>query len=208
MKYDLIAFDWNGTIYDDLQKSVFSINKVLAHYGKKQLPVGQYRRHFTYPIIDYYKTIGLDDVFEEASNIFFEEFEKHTYHIFCAGFIPFFEKIKGKTRTCILTAGHTNRIKRQKFLSKFPYACVEVYGLDDDNAVSKIEVAKRMKSDFSAKNILVIGDTLHDLECANAIGADCLLVSTGHNSRERLKSRSNNVHSRLSAKLAESIIKS
>jgi phosphoglycolate phosphatase len=33
----------------------------------------------------------------------------------------------------------------------------------------------------------MIGDTVHDYEVAQAMGTDCILISSGHNSRERLE---------------------
>lgn len=34
--------------------------------------------------------------------------------------------------------------------------------------------------------MVVIGDTLHDCQLANEIGADCILLSTGHQSKDDL----------------------
>ena len=34
---------------------------------------------------------------------------------------------------------------------------------------------------------LLIGDTIHDYEVASGIGADCVLISTGHQDELRLK---------------------
>ncbi len=40
---------------------------------------------------------------------------------------------------------------------------------------------------YGPHEVLFIGDTIHDHEVAKLIGADCVLVSNGHVSRERLK---------------------
>ena len=37
-----------------------------------------------------------------------------------------------------------------------------------------------------ASEVLLIGDTLHDAEVADAIGVDCVLVAHGYQSRQRL----------------------
>ena len=36
--------------------------------------------------------------------------------------------------------------------------------------------------------ILLIGDTVHDYDVAQAVGVDCMLMLSGHNSRQRLES--------------------
>ena len=42
--------------------------------------------------------------------------------------------------------------------------------------------------DLRGEEVLVIGDTLHDIECAHSIGARCLAVATGGVSYEKLSS--------------------
>ena len=39
---------------------------------------------------------------------------------------------------------------------------------------------------INGEDVLFIGDTLHDLEVAEAMGAKCKLVSCGHQSKEVL----------------------
>ena len=43
------------------------------------------------------------------------------------------------------------------------------------------------KKNLTKKNILLIGDTIHDLEVASALDVDCVLVDIGHVSSKRLK---------------------
>jgi len=33
----------------------------------------------------------------------------------------------------------------------------------------------------------MVGDTVHDYEVAQAMGTDCILIASGHNSRDRLE---------------------
>ena len=42
---------------------------------------------------------------------------------------------------------------------------------------------------FSPEDTLMIGDTLHDAEVAEALGFDCLLFAGGHNSEWRLREK-------------------
>ena len=67
-----------------------------------------------------------------------------------------------------------------------------VAGLDNIYAGSKLELGKEMikkiNPNGNVENILLIGDTAHDLEVANEVGIDCLLISEGHQNKERLLS--------------------
>ena len=40
---------------------------------------------------------------------------------------------------------------------------------------------------FHPKEVLFIGDTIHDKDIADVVGSDCILVSKGHVSKERLQ---------------------
>jgi phosphoglycolate phosphatase len=67
---------------------------------------------------------------------------------------------------------------------------VKVSGLSDHYANSKLEVGRTWIKELGmpASQILFIGDTLHDVEVANEIGANCALVAHGHAPYERLSS--------------------
>ncbi len=66
-----------------------------------------------------------------------------------------------------------------------------VFGEDDEHrnnlAVNALRKSKERFGDgFSGENILIVGDTPADIECAQAIGARCLAVATGGDSLEDL----------------------
>ncbi len=59
----------------------------------------------------------------------------------------------------------------------------------DRNQLAVIARERGMKllgSDLGARDIVVIGDTPHDIRCAQAIDARCLAVATGASSRDEL----------------------
>jgi phosphoglycolate phosphatase len=48
------------------------------------------------------------------------------------------------------------------------------------------------------KDVLMIGDTIHDFEVANEVGADCVLISAGHQPYQKLKETGAKVFNTLS----------
>mgnify|MGYP000092769104 CR=1 FL=1 len=64
----------------------------------------------------------------------------------------------------------------------------QVLGTDNIKAEGKIELGKRFitDSDLRPEEILLVGDTIHDLQVANEIGCSALLFSQGHNSINQL----------------------
>ena len=61
--------------------------------------------------------------------------------------------------------------------------------MSDIYARSKVQLAERwMKENgIKAEDVLFIGDTTHDYEVAKSIGCSCVLIPSGHNSKERLQ---------------------
>lgn len=62
----------------------------------------------------------------------------------------------------------------------------EVCGLDDIYAKSKLSLAAKWKEEHSEECAVFVGDTTHDAESADIIGAECILLSGGHEAREKL----------------------
>lgn len=67
----------------------------------------------------------------------------------------------------------------------------KIYGGDHDehrNDLAK-RAAKQIRSDFgeeALQDVVVIGDTVADIQCGHAIGADVIAVATGSHSTDRL----------------------
>ena len=62
-----------------------------------------------------------------------------------------------------------------------------INGLSDHYAHSKVEIGMNWLSqlDYKPQEVVMIGDTAHDLEVAQAMGTDCILISFGHNSHKQ-----------------------
>jgi phosphoglycolate phosphatase len=71
-----------------------------------------------------------------------------------------------------------------------------VVGLDNIYAASKLHLGKELMNRLGngKGETLLIGDTLHDYEVASEIGADCILIANGHQSKEKLLAVANNVY--------------
>ena len=63
----------------------------------------------------------------------------------------------------------------------------DIVGQDDTRAHGKLAAAVEWSKKVRLGAALLIGDSLHDAEVAAAIGADCVLLACGHQSRARLE---------------------
>lgn len=201
-----IIWDWNGTLLNDIEICIRSMNRLLE---KRSLPIlGQdlYRQIFTFPVKDYYRKAGFDfevESFEKPAL----EFIQHYYSMLdeaklFPGIVPVLNHFKsnGFYQSVLSAMEHDSLIKslKDKGIHSF---FDDVSGIDDHFAHSKLEngfnLLRRME--FQAGEIILIGDTLHDLEVAQNLGIDCILIANGHQSAARLREKTKHVIEDVSA---------
>ncbi len=187
-KYDCIIWDFNGTLLDDVRAGIDSVNTLLCERGLPQIEsVEQYRKIFRFPIIEYYRSLGFDferEPYEELAPKWVALYLENVKAApLCSGALECLQAAEQMgMRQVILSATEQNMLEGQLSDLGIRHFFCEVMGLDNIHAGSKLSLAldwRRRNMDCRA---LLIGDTDHDLENARAIGADCLLVASGHQS--------------------------
>lgn len=192
-KYDCIIWDFNGTIFDDVNIGIESINTLLRARGLVELSTREeYQRNFGFPIIEWYKKLGFDfdkeDYDEVAREWVAEYLSREKNAPTTDGVIELLEHFsKSGIRQVIISASEITMLKRQLGFLGIEKYFDDVVGKDDVYASGKSEIALRWRS-LNPGKMLFIGDTDHDLETAEHINADCILVACGHQSYERLSS--------------------
>jgi len=192
-KYKHIIWDWNGTIFNDVELGIEIINKLLSERGLKTITIEEYRNYFTIPVKDYYTKLGFDfgkESFEIIGRLWIEEYEKRKYeYSLYYGIIEVLEKISGiGIEQSILSAYSQHTLEEMVNYFNLRKYFKYIVGLDNIYAASKLHLGiDLMKKLGNGKGeTLLIGDTLHDYEVASEIGADCILVANGHQSRNIL----------------------
>jgi len=192
-KYNHIIWDWNGTMLDDVKLCVDVGNNL---FRKKNIPlisVEKYKSIFTIPVKEYYIAAGFDfeeESFEVVGKEWMDEYEERKYE--CSlhnGLINVMEKLNGiQISQSILSAykqDNLNDMVKRFGLEKY---LEHIVGLDNIYAASKLHLGKQLiaKLGNGHGETLFIGDTVHDFDVANEIGAECILISNGHQNREKL----------------------
>jgi phosphoglycolate phosphatase len=188
-----IIWDWNGTLLNDVFLCCDIMNNILKRRNMPQISLEEYRTVFTFPVRNYYKKVGLDvsdENWEILSHEFMDEYEKRKYE--CNLFenareiLVMFSNLGISQSILSAYSQHT----LEEIVAKFE---IDVHfnklvGLDNIYAASKLENGKKWMKELShnAHEVLLIGDAVHDYEVANEIGADCLLISSGHQVKENL----------------------
>ncbi len=191
-----LVWDWNGTLLDDLWLCRESLNRLLAAAGKPPIDTATYQRIFDFPVINVYKSLGFSteqSAFEAMSHEFIGYYEAH--RLDCTlqkGARKFIHAVhaRGISQSVLSAYRHDylTSIIAEHDLEKY---FVHLSGNDDIFANDKSYRAPGhlKKLGIPAEFVLYVGDTLHDVETAAAMGVQCVLIDHGeraHQSRERL----------------------
>lgn len=191
--YKHIIWDWNGTLFDDVDIAIDAMNNLLKRRKLPLLNRDTYKQIFTFPVRDYYAQLGFDfeaEPFEVLAAEYIAEFHANDsmYKLFPdAHEVLLLLKSMGKTQS-ILSATEQSRLNEMVDSLGVTKYFSTIAGISDYYAHSKVE-AGRMCIDNLAlipDEVVLIGDTVHDFEVASALGCDCMLVASGHQSYERL----------------------
>ena len=161
MEYDYIIWDFNGTLLNDVGICVDCLNTLLKSHGMSEKTEEEYKKIFTFPIKEYYRRAGFDFDVTDYDTLAHE----WTDYYRSRADLELFDGAEQTLKTL------ANRGLK----------------LDNIHARSKEAIAKDWRKRHPKAKAIFIGDTTHDKDVADAIGADCLLIPNGHQTREILK---------------------
>ena len=193
MKYTHLMWDFNGTIFDDADAGIDAVNKMLKERGLEPIPSRErYKQIFDFPIEEYYSSLGFDferEPYEVLAPIWVALYNENAEKAgLCEGVRETMEKVRDLgVEQSVLSACEIGMLKRYLKKLGVDIYISEVMGLDNIHARSKLALAHDWLRKNPDARVLMIGDTTHDFETAEALGADCLLYSGGHQSREKLE---------------------
>ena len=188
-----ILWDWNGTILDDAEISRTILNGMLIRRGLQPVSAGRYREIFTFPIEAYYRAAGFDlskEPYAQIAQEYIDAYPAAALHARltegAAEAVKHFAELG--IRQTILSACEINALREQVASFGLTGYFDGIFGAGDGFGGGKIEVARTWLAEAGtpAADAVFVGDTLHDLETAHAIGCRPVLFSGGHQSRSRL----------------------
>lgn len=192
---DGLIWDWNGTLLNDTELCVQTMNEMLLKRNLQQLSVDKYKDVFSFPVKDYYQKIGFDfksEPFEIPALEFIDNYNSNvqscSLHISSVTVLKYFQSIG--IRQFILSAMQQDALELCLEQQKVSYFFERVSGLDNHYAFSKLKNGQQLLSilNMEAGKVVLIGDTVHDFEVAHKLGCRCILIAHGHQSRQILES--------------------
>ena len=190
-----IFWDWNGTLMDDVEFTRSCLNWMLEVHGYPQrYDLAAYRQIFGFPIEEYYIRAGFD-------------FSRHPYPMLAQRFMDHYNagvdrcpvsrhaadtlaalRRRGWQQS-VLSASRRDYLIEQVSARGLQDFFTELLGLADIYGKSKVQLGQTylQHSRLDPASCVMIGDTQHDAEVAQALGTRCVLYTGGHQSRSRLE---------------------
>ncbi len=195
-RYACVIWDWNGTLLDDVDWCMESMNCMLRTRGLRALDSREtYHALFGFPVIDYYRRVGFSfdrEPYEALAREYIELYNGGDQS--CALFEDAAHVLgeigaRGVTQV-ILSATEQGKLLAQVGRYGIAHYFDEILGHGDIYAHGKLDIGRQRlaKPGADLGRCVMIGDTGHDFEVARSLGIDCLLVARGHESRARLLS--------------------
>ncbi len=192
-EYSTIVWDFNGTLIDDVNAALLSVNDMLRKRNQPEIDLLRYKWAVDSPISKFYDKIfipGTVDLNRDCYE-FDEGYERHlSKNPIMNGalqIVRHFHDI-GKTQV-VISASQIDKVRnRLKEISLFEYFD-DILARKDLMAKDKLYLAERYFSEheITPSKTLVIGDCVADFQMAEALSCDCVLTTQGHQGREEFK---------------------
>lgn len=190
MTPNTVIWDWNGTLADDGYAALLVVNDILAKRDMPPITMEQYFQYIDTPISRFYEhlfdlnVVTMDEITRE-----FQEFYPRHFHSLHQGVPELLEALRQRNvRQVILSSGYQEALNRD--LRKFHIEGYfdAVLGSSDTLAAGKVQrgLDWMAQQQISPQDMVMVGDTLHDFETAQAMGVPCILCAIGHQSKADL----------------------
>lgn len=191
---DHVVWDWNGTLLDDSWLCLEILNQLLASHGLPPVSSRRYQEIFDFPVRDYYERAGFDlerQPFEDLASFFVAEYERRRFE--CS--------LRSGAREVLaaLAAAGLGQSLLSAYRHDYLESAVASWGIgghfsrlaggSDAWADGKEGLGRRHLAalGLAPATVAFVGDTTHDALVAALVGARCILVDGGTQTRGRLE---------------------
>ncbi len=204
-----VLWDFNGTVLDDVAVCVAAANHMLRSRGIAPVDAARYREIFTFPVINYYRALGLD-IEREGFGVLAQEFmalyqpASLTAPLRRETVAAIGRLAEMGVRQVLLSASERGNLVAQLAHFGMTDTFDAVLALDNIYARSKADIAGAWMrgEDLDPKLTVLVGDTAHDAQVARELCCSCALLEGGHQSQARLADTGASVFSDAAAWLA------
>ena len=191
-----ILWDWNGTLLDDTEAALATLNEMITVRGGQPIGMEFYRDHFAFPVRPFYDKIGIvahnEDEWNGIAHEYHEVYGRQPKKLNPLAVTALEMAKEAGCRQSIVSALRQDLLEADMARNGVTKYFERICGSDNLDGASKLERARvllRTLSDTvpSDTHFVLIGDALHDKEVADALGIDCILCAQGSHAAWRLR---------------------
>ena len=189
-----VVWDWNGTLFDDLDVVVESVSRSIVRYGLEPIDAEEYRNHFTRPVRRFYDSLFgrpvSDMEWEDLNNTYHDLYHASVHNARLAGDArASLERVSelGWTQSLLSMSTHSELTKLVDQHGIRPFFR-SVSGLSSANGDLKVNYLRRHLDNQNLKpeQVIVVGDTPDDHAAAVEVGARSVAFDGGSHHRQVL----------------------
>ncbi len=196
----LAVFDWNGTLFDDMEATHIATNACLNFFNIPDITLEQEQELFTFPLIHFYEKMGVSvDHYlkhaEEVGELFHNVYNTHKENCHLAeGAITLLDWLKSQGVVCKILSNHVqttleNDIDRFDIAHYFDTISGNINPATIITGMNKFERLDMFLNEngFSRDNTFIIGDSHEEPELARKMDILGISISGGLLSPARLE---------------------
>ena len=191
-----ILWDWNGTLLDDTEAALATLNEMIAVRGGQPIGMEFYRDHFAFPVRPFYDKIGIiahdEDEWNGIAHEYHEVYGRQPKKLNPLAVAALEMAKEAGCRQSIVSALRQDLLEADMARNGVTEFFERICGSDNLDGASKLDRARVLLQTLSdtvpsGTHFVLIGDALHDKEVADALGIDCILCAQGSHAAWRLR---------------------
>jgi len=195
-----VVWDWNGTLFDDLDVVVEAVNVSIAAYGADPIDVADYGRLFRRPLERFYERL----LGRSIEGALMSEIDERFQEAYRAGFEGAGLTLDAADAVNAVTRAGASQSVASMLWHDMLVPTVKKFGLDEpmlaldghrgavgetkaDHLTRHVNRLAELFPGLDRERMTVIGDIVDDAHAARAAGIACVLYDGGSQPREALE---------------------
>jgi len=196
----LAVFDWNGTLFDDMEATHIATNACLNFFDIPEITLEEEQELFTFPLIHFYEKVGVSvDHYlkhaKEVGELFHSVYNTHKEHCYLAkGAIELLNWLTEQDVTCKILSNHNQAILNNDVAHfNIEHYFDEISGnVDPATIVTGMNKFERLEAfmqenGYSAESSFIIGDSHEEPELARKMNILGISITGGLLSPARIE---------------------
>ena len=190
-----VLWDWNGTLLDDTDAAVETLNLMRERRGLGRIEKAYYRNCFAFPVKPFYESLGLwrpGEDWDALAQAYHDIYYRQAFALNRETFDALRLVRELGAGQSIISALRQDLLERDTARFGVAPYMDSIYGVDNLDGRSKLDRARELLAHLDADGVpraslALIGDSLHDKEVADALGVRIVFCAQGSHAGGRLR---------------------